>query len=124
MIRIELTDRALSDLLEIEAYSIRHFGEKTATQYISRIETALSMLEANPGLLNSKSAVSDHFKFYRAGEHILVCTRQAETLIVLTVKHVQMDIPSRISELEPTLLQEAEILYFRLTGSSGSTSHR
>lgn len=114
MIQVKLTDRALSDLLEIDEYSIGHFGKTTAATYIDELEVALSMLSEHPDLLQTHADVSDHFKFYRVRQHFLVCTQTASAIVVLTIKHVAMDIPNRIVDLEPSLLQEAEILQNRL----------
>ena len=111
---IKLTDRAHFDLQEIEKYSIQRWGKKTANRYLEDIQTALSLLQEKPDLLRQKSDVSTHFKFYRVREHFLVCVELKEFLLVLTIKHGQMDLPSRIAELEPTLVKEADLLHQRL----------
>ncbi|MCA9465736.1 MAG: type II toxin-antitoxin system RelE/ParE family toxin, partial [Nitrospira sp.] len=48
---IKLTDRAHYDLQEIEDYSLKKWGRKTADRYLEDIQTALSLLEENPELL-------------------------------------------------------------------------
>lgn len=114
MLNIELTDRAHLDLQEIVDYSTRTFGKNVAERYLDDIEAALNLLQENPGILRHKDAVSEHFQFYRVRQHFLVCAQVDDYLFVLTFKHVNMDIPKRIAELEPTLLAEAEMLYARL----------
>jgi len=111
---IKLTDRAHYDLQEIEEYSLERWGRKTANRYLEDIQTALSLLQENPDLLRHKSDISTQFKFYRVREHFLVCTRLEKFLYVLTIKHGQLDLPSRLEQLEPTLLQEADLLHQRL----------
>jgi len=113
-VTLKLTDRAHYDLQEIEDYSFQRWGRKTANRYLEDIQTALSLLQENPELLRHKSDISTHFKFYRVREHFLVCAKLKDMLLVLTIKHGEMDLPHRIEELEPTLLQEAELLYQRL----------
>jgi len=113
-VTIKLTERAHYDLQEIEEYSLQRWGRKTANRYLEDIQTALSLLQENPDLLRHKSDISTHFKFYRVGEHFLVCTKPKDVLLVLTIKHGQMDLPNRVLELEPTLLQEADLLHQRL----------
>jgi plasmid stabilization system protein ParE len=113
-VTIKLTERAHYDLQEIEEYSLQRWGRKTANRYLEDIQTALSLLQENPDLLRHKSDISTHFKFYRVGEHFLVCTKLKDVLLVLTIKHGQMDLPNRVIELEPTLLQEADLLHQRL----------
>ena len=79
------------------------------------IKAALSMLQEQPGILKSKQEISNCFQFYQVGNHYLACSRVAETIIILTIKHCQMDLPERLLELEPGLLLEAELLYKKLT---------
>ena len=111
---IKLTDRAHYDLQEIEDYSLKKWGRKAAVRYIKDIQTALSLLQENPDLLRHKSDISTQFKFYRVREHFLVCTKLKDVLIVLTIKHGQMDVLTSLAELEPTLVQEADLLHQRL----------
>jgi plasmid stabilization system protein ParE len=116
-VTVKLTDRAHFDLQEIEDYSLQRWGRKVADRYLEDIQTALSLLQENPALLQDKSAISTHFKFYRVREHFLVCIKLKDVLLVLTIKHGQMDLSSRIGELEPTLVQEANLLYQRLVAA-------
>ncbi len=114
MVRVELTRRAMIDLQDIVDYSIKSFGQITADQYVDDIESALLMIQEQPGLLSSKKDISAFFQFYSVRKHQLVCTRSEDIIIVLTIKHCQMSFPERLQELEPNLLQEAELLYKRL----------
>jgi len=111
MIRVELTRQAMLDLREIEEYSIENFGQKAAGQYIDDIEAALVMIQQRPDLLNAKQEIPCFFQFYRVRKHYLVCARGKNLIIILTIKHCQMDLPERLLELEPGLLHEAELLY-------------
>lgn len=113
-VTIKLTDRAHYDLQEITDYSLKKWGKKAASRYLKDIQTALSLLQENPDLLRNKSDISPHFKFYRVREHFLVCTKLKNVLLVLTIKHGQMDLPNQLLELEPTLLQEIHLLHQRL----------
>jgi len=49
---------------------------------------------------------------------LLVCDRQEKSIVVLTVFHSSMDIPSRMAELQPMLAAEVEILHRKLQGKS------
>lgn len=111
---IKLTDRAHYDLQKIEDYSLQKWGRETADRYLEDIQTALSLLQKSPDLLRQKAAISTQFKFYRIREHFLVCTKLKDFLFVLTIKHGEMDLPTRLGELEPTLVQEADLLHKRL----------
>jgi toxin ParE1/3/4 len=108
---LALTRRALRDLEEIEKYSIEQWGKRTANEYLKSIEHALDRLRTNPSLLKSKEDISDRFSFYRVKQHFLICTRREHRIYVLAVRHGAMDLPSRVADLEPTLIDEAEILH-------------
>ena len=111
MFRLQLSRRATLDLQHIESYSIEEWGEKVADEYLQSIEDALNLILENPTLLRSKPEVSNSLCFYRVRQHFLVCAIFEKTIFVLTVKHGAIDLPKRIAEIEPLLLQEAEMLH-------------
>lgn len=52
---------------------------------------------------------------FKTGLHTFFLEKTPDPLItILTIKHGQMDLPNRILELEPALLQEADLLHQRL----------
>ena len=118
MASIHLTRRALLDIKEIKGYSTDKWGDKVAAEYLQSIEDGLSLLGDNPQLLKEKPQVSNALCFYRVRQHFLVCIQLKQRIFVLTLKHGAMDLPSRIAELEPQLIREAQILYERLQRSS------
>lgn len=120
MVTVELTHRAMADLHEIHDYSIQTFGTQVAERYLDNIEAALTMLQEQPEILLSKVEISNCFQFYQVRNHYLVCSRVAETIIILTIKHCQMDLPARLFEIEHTLQQEAALLYKQLIETKGA----
>ena len=115
--RVHLTERALRDILEIEAYSVEQFGRRAASRYLADLEAALGRIAEHPDLLRQESQFHPALQFYRAGSHLLVCDRQDMGIFVLTLLHGSMDIPERLHELEPTLQVETEILHRKLRQS-------
>ena len=116
---VHLTHRALRDIANIESYSIEKFGEQVAEQYIGKLEAGIWRLSDNAELLREESLFHDSLKFYRIEQHLLVCETGIEgKIIILTVLHATMDIPSRLAELEPKLSIEAEMLLKQLDRSS------
>lgn len=112
---VYLTDRALRDILGIESYSTEQFGNRVAEQYIGKLEAGIGRITDNPDLLREELPFHDSLKFYRIELHLLVCeTAIAGKIIVLTLLHASMDIPSRLAELEPKLLIETEMLVSQL----------
>jgi toxin ParE1/3/4 len=117
---VGLSRRALRDLKSIQGYSVERWGKSVAVDYIDSIEQGLNRLRENPGLLRTKENISPHFSLYRVREHFLVCTVSANRVYVLTIKHGSMDLPRRLAELEPHLLQEAELLHRALEKKDGT----
>ena len=108
---VHLTHRALRDIANIESYSIEKFGEQIAEQYIDKIEAGIGRVSDNVKLLREESLFHESLQFYRIEQHLLVCETGIEgKIIILTVLHATMDIPSRLAELEPKLSIEAEML--------------
>jgi toxin ParE1/3/4 len=116
---VHLTHRALRDIAGIESYSIEKFGERVAEQYIGKLEAGIGRIASNAELLREESLFHKSLKFYRIEQHLLVCETGIEgRMIILTVLHANMDIPSRLAELEPSLTIEAEMLLKQLNQSS------
>ncbi len=115
MTRLFLTRRALKDFAAIEAYSIENWGRRVADEYIAKFETAFELIRLSPDLLHAKREFSGRLLFYRVGKHWLVCDVIDNDVFVLTVKHGSMDLPRRLEELEPQLIQEVELMYRRIS---------
>ena len=108
---IHLTDRALRDIASIEAYSIEQFGKRVASKYIDKLESGINYIAENPSLLREETPFHRSLRFYRVEKHLLVCETAIDTrVIILTVLHASMDVPSRLADLEPSLKAEVEML--------------
>jgi toxin ParE1/3/4 len=113
---IALTRRALSDIREIERYSIAQWGRKTTSKYLDEIEAALDRLSENPALLRRQPEFAPGLCFYRIRSHFLVCDFRQRSIVVLAVIHSSMDLPSRLSELLPDIAAEVTFLHNKLGG--------
>jgi plasmid stabilization system protein ParE len=111
---VELTWRAIENIREIERYSIEHWGRRAANSYIEAIADALDRLRDKPEILRLEPDIFPGLYFYRVNKHFLVCDFHDAAVIVLTVVHTSMDLPTRLQELEPRLLAESQILQARL----------
>jgi toxin ParE1/3/4 len=114
--RVELTQRALADLREIERFSIEQWGRKAADRYLDEFAAALDRLQEQPELLRHEPDFAPGLYFYRVKRHFLVCDFQDDLVIVLTVIHSSMDLPARLLDLEPRLAAESQFLRSRLHG--------
>ncbi len=113
-IRLYLTERALADLVEIESYSIEQWGKRAAKKYLADIEGRLRLIHENHGLLSAMEGLPEPLQCYPAAKHVLVFDVRPTALVLLTVIHGNMDIPSRLTELVPTLATEVEQLHSHL----------
>lgn len=113
--RLLLTERARSDIREIETYSIAEWGKRTASNYISDLEAALMRVQERPDLLRPEEGLHPKLCFYRVNKHLLVCDVQRKAIVVLTVIHASRDIPSHLAELVPALTAEVELLHKKLS---------
>jgi len=112
--RLLLTKRALSDLAEVEAYSIAQWGRRAATQYLKGIESGLRLIGDNPGILRTLDGMPSELQFHRVDKHWLVCDVAPRSIVVLTVIHASMDVPARLAELVPQLSAEVALLHGQL----------
>ena len=116
---LKLTWRALADLRAIERYSVKEWGRRTANDYLVDIAAALDRLSEDSAILRLEPDFSPGLYFYRVKKHVLVCDYQGDTVIVLTLIHTSMDVPTRLLELEPRLVAESQMLQARLHRKSG-----
>lgn len=112
--KVFLTERAVSDLLEIERYSIDKWDKGVAAKYIAKFEKAFKLLELNPDLLLAEPSLSDALLFFRVEKHLMACIKIRAGIAVLTVVHANRDLPNVLHELTPTLKEEVAILLSRL----------
>ena len=116
---VHLTDRALRDIAGFESHSIEQFGKRVAVRYVAKLEAGISRLSDNPDLLREETPFHQSLKFYRVEQHLLVCETGIEgKIIILTLLHASMDIPSRLAELEPNLSMETDMLLKQLRRST------
>lgn len=115
--RLLLTSTAIQDLVAIEEFSIAQWGKSVAADNLADLEQALARIQANPELLRPEVGFHPQLSFYRVNKHFLVCERQSKTIFLLTAIHASRDIPSRLTELAPTLAAEAELLERQLRQS-------
>ncbi|WLD11168.1 type II toxin-antitoxin system RelE/ParE family toxin [Planctellipticum variicoloris] len=111
---VELTERTLVDLREIERYSVEKWGRTTANQYLDDIAAAFDRFIENPEILSLEPDFAPGLYFYRVRKHVLVCDYHERKVVVLTIFHTSMDLPARLAELEPRLIVEAQILRSKL----------
>jgi toxin ParE1/3/4 len=108
--RLLLTQFALNDLSAIYDYSVRTWDKRTADRYLDAIESGLSRIQTSPGLLEVFPNLDSHLRFYRVRKHLLICDVEGRSIVLLTVVHASVDLPTRLTDLLPTLTEEIKLL--------------
>ncbi len=111
MAYVEFSRRAALDLVKIEQYSVERWGRKVADRYLDGFNHAVERLQENPDLLKNKQDLSSRLKFYRVERHSLLCDVIDGNIYVVAIRHGSMDLPTMLAELEPRLIDEAELLH-------------
>ena len=120
MAYVAITRRAAFDIDEITQYSVNQWGQQVADDYLDSIDQLIQSIKENPQLLRQNPEVSAYLQLYRARSHFLVCATIDGNIYIVTVKHGSMDLPNRIAELEPLLLDEAKFLHEKFLESMKS----
>lgn len=107
---VHLTRRSISDLCEIEAHSVQQWGRQVTDRYLNDLQSGLDRIRENPAILRLEQEFFTGLYFYRIAKHWLVFDLQESSVIVVTVIHTSMDVPTRLRELEPRLTEEVAML--------------
>jgi plasmid stabilization system protein ParE len=119
-VRLELTELAIGDIAEIADDSAKQWGRKASEKYLDELEAGLRRLREQPALLTCLPDLDSSLRYYRVRQHLLICDFRPGTIVVLTVIHASMDLPSRLCELQPRLADEVEMLHRQMRISRGS----
>ncbi|MEC4590695.1 MULTISPECIES: type II toxin-antitoxin system RelE/ParE family toxin [Nitrospirillum] len=95
-----LSHEAGLDLVEIEDYTAREWGDAQAESYIRALFLAFEKLARNPQLGRRRSDVPGPFLVYGVGRHLIVYRFQEvrDRLEILNVLHPSMDIAARMKQ--------------------------
>ena len=111
--KVFLTDRAIQDLLEIQAYSIEKWGKATTERYLDAVDKFFALVEAQPGILLPIPLI-ENLLTHSVDKHVVVSTKWNEHVLVLTIVHSSRELITHIDRLLPTLNLEVELLKKRL----------
>ncbi len=104
-----MAERALADLRRIEQFSRSQWGGRKADQYIQLFEDAFDQIRNDPALLRHEDVSADYL-LYRVHKYWIVCDVVAGTTYVVTILNTSMDVTTRLSELQPMLASEVQML--------------
>ena len=110
MSTLHLTECALSDIDDIERFSVERWGVHVADRYVSDLNDALARLSEDISLFRKRGDYTGRLRFYNVREHVIIGDIVGDNVYVLTVWWAGMDFIDRFPKLEPDLIREAELL--------------
>lgn len=111
--KVFLTDRAISDLHDIEAYTIEKWGDAQAAKYLDAFDRFFRLVEAEPVILLPVPVI-DQLITHSVESHVVVCMKWHDDVLVLTIVHASRDLIPLLDRLLPTLKHEVGTLKKRL----------
>ena len=94
MATFRFSRRAEADLLSIDAYTLRTWGEHQTLRYIGNIEECCKMLADNPALGRACDDVRPGLRRMECGRHVVFYRKDADGILVSRILHQRM-LPER-----------------------------
>lgn len=98
MNKFYLTRRALLDIRVVYDYSLRHWGENRADEYVSSLYKDFNRVANNANLGKLRKNRSTPFLMYPSGRHYIVYEPFKDGIVVITVLHQVRNIESIMQE--------------------------
>ena len=101
-VELQFTPRSANNLQTIHAYCAKTWGTDHADSYIDRIKNVLELIRLNPFIGRPRREFGADIRSYPAEQHLIFYSVIGNVVIVRTVLHARMDIPSRLPpEVQP-----------------------
>jgi toxin ParE1/3/4 len=91
MVELQLTPAALRDLKSIWHYSVRHWGQAKAQQYLDRLHDAFETIAQQPHVTPRCDHIRPGYRRQLAGQHVLYYQWQSEVVVIVRILHQRMD---------------------------------
>lgn len=83
--RIELTNAAEQDIIELYLYGLIEFGEQQADAYEAMIRHVLDLIAGNPAIANERPEYSPPVRVHYTGKHCIVYRIVDDYVLVLRI---------------------------------------
>ena len=91
MASYELSEEADARLAEIYEYSIREFGRRTATRYLSGMHEMFGLLAENPHIGTNQEWIQPGFWRLVHKSHVIYYTCTATRVLIVDILHESQD---------------------------------
>jgi len=92
MFKVELSDLAVQDLVEIENYTARIWGDKQSDKYLSELEQRFYWLAEYEGVGKLRDEIAKGLFSFPEGRHVIFYRINGSVLDVARILHQSMDI--------------------------------
>ena len=96
MLKLSLTPKAESDLVEIWVYTCDEWGLDQADTYLDQLEEGMKQLIHHPSLGADYAHVLPGYRRLQVEHHAVFCKVLEAELLVVRVLHEGMDAPARL----------------------------
>ncbi len=93
-----LSNKAVADLSDIWNYTFDTWSEKQADKYYSMLLDTCKELAKKPELGKKYDSVHPFLLGYKAYQHIIFYTVEADKILILRLLHSRMDLKSRLND--------------------------
>ena len=97
MAKFQFTNKALFDLRSIWDYTVKEWSENQAEKYYNLILASCDDLANNPNLGKSYEIVSEEYRGFKCGQHIIFYWESSDKEITVErILHVMMDLKDKL----------------------------
>lgn len=101
MPRYDFAEQAERDLEAIIDYTLEHWGQRQATDYLNQLETLAETLAERPDIGVKRDALFDGLISFPYRSHILYYVKQRHGITIVRVLHKRMDPERHLSAESP-----------------------
>ena len=96
MVKLSVTPKAESDLIEIWLYTCEQWGVEQADKYLHRLEAGMKQLIHYPSLGTNYAHVLPGYRRLQVERHAVFYQALEQEVFVVRVLHEDMDAPERL----------------------------
>lgn len=88
---LELSEEAVSDLVDIQNYTFTNYGEKQLKKYETVLDKALNGILFFPNSGHNRPDIPVNYQVVQAGEHMIIYRVEEIKIYVVRVLHASMN---------------------------------
>lgn len=88
---LELSEEAVSDLIDIQNYTFTNYGENQLKKYETVLDKALDSIRSFPNSGHSRPDIPRNYQVVQAGEHMIIYRVEVTKIYVIRVLHASMN---------------------------------